>query len=333
MSMDGILIIQFVQEGFGALRSSPDIPEDLVRYVIQATTAFSLSGKGFKALFQKFIGKGFVAWINHFFATSDTVLQVSGLESTFDLWIAMQNRIRVSWNGDLDVEIPASCFNFLFMPTGVWQARFDAGMQYETFDVHFEKWFVEDFVKDYKMFSLFMEQVKNVSPVNLYDRPHRCTNLMLEAVQSIIHNNYSTAGKMRLLQNSIGNVLVATLEAAVSNEDEAAGLTDLQVKALHDAKRLIDENIPYYPGNKQICRQTYLNHFMLNYGFKRLFGLSPYKYYNAIRMERGKELLRNGESIHSVAADLDFESPQAFGKAFKLAFGLTPSQYRAGFPK
>ncbi len=331
--MDGILIIQFVQEGFGALRSSPDIPEDLVRYVIQATTAFSISGKGFKALFQKFMGNGFVAWINHFFAASDTVLQVSGFESTFDLWIAMQNGIRGSWNGELDVEIPASCFNFLFMPAGVWHARFDAGMQYETFDVHFEKWFVEDFVKDYKLFGQFMNQVKNISPVNLYDRPHRCTSLMLEAVQGIIQNNYSDVGRMRLLQNTIGNVLVATLEANGQVKDGTAQLTEVQIKALQEVKRLIDESIPYYPGNKQLCRQTYLNHFTLNYGFKRLFGLSPYKYYNAIRMERGKELLRNGESIHSVAADLDFESPQAFGKAFKLAFGLTPSQYRAGFPK
>lgn len=75
----------------------------------------------------------------------------------------------------------------------------------------------------------------------------------------------------------------------------------------------------------------FLNLFLLHFGFKRLFGTTPYQYFNALRMERAKAALLRGEPISSVASEMDFLAPRAFTRAFKTLFGVTPSEYRKGF--
>lgn len=329
--MEIILVVQIVQEGVGMLELIQNIPKELSRYVLQSSSPLGLVGKGFKALLQKFVGNGFVVWINRYFVNAETIIHATGLDPAFDLCIAVRNKVR-AWNDVLKIELPALHFQFVFVATGNLHAHFDAGMEYETFDIQFDPVYLRAWRTDYGLFEQFMNEAKKKKAVNLPLSPMRCSSLMLEAVQGIIYNNYGIAGKMRLLQNNIGNILTAALEDIARSNMKIQDLTDTQVSALYEVKRLIDESIPYYPGNKQLCRKTFLNHFTFNYGFKRLFGVSPYRYYNTLRMERGKDLLRQGEAVHSVAAELDFETPRAFGKAFKAMFGLTPKEYRGELP-
>ncbi len=63
--------------------------------------------------------------------------------------------------------------------------------------------------------------------------------------------------------------------------------------------------------------------------FKRLFGQTPYSYYQECKFEKIKEVLRDTTlSIHEVfaACGTDYNGP--FGAAFKHRFGMTPSEYR-----
>lgn len=329
--MGTLLIVQIVQEGFGVLKQIPYVPEEFARHLLQTAVPMALVGREFKALFQMFAGKGFVLLIGRCLATMATVLHITGGDPIFDLCVALRNKINIDGGAFMKLELPALYFQLLFMPNVVMHARMEAGIEYEIFDIHFEPDFLDALKTGYKSVDHFINQVQKGNPVNLNPVARRCPTLMLEAVQGIIHNNYSPIGKIRLLQNNVENILTAAVEDSEKEIVLTPELSETQVTALHEVKRLIDASIPYYPGNKELCRKTYLNHFTFNDGFKRLFGTSPYKYYTSQRMEKGKELLRRGESVHSVAAELDFESPRAFGKAFKLAFGITPSEYRSGF--
>lgn len=325
--------LTIVQEGVGTLELLMEVPPEMAKYVLQSATPATLIGEGFKALFQRLSGKGFAVWISRYWMTAATVLKASGQTHVLELRIALRNTIKGTWERVAQPELPAWYYQLSFVPYISTRACFDAGVEYETFDIHFELSFLEELGIDYKTFQRFMEQVLKDQPTDLSPTPRRCPPLMLEAVQAILHNNYSEKGKAWLLQNNVENILLAALEDVDRMETILPELTTSQVAALHEVKRLIDETMPYYPGNKQLCRKTFLNFFVLHFGFKRLFGTTPYKYYNHLRMEKGKELLRQGESVNSVAAELDFEAPRSFGKAFKEMFGMTPKEYRAGFRK
>jgi len=325
--------LTIVQEGVGTLELIWEIPEELARYVLQTATPVGLIGNGFKALFQRLVGKGFAIWISRYWTHAATVLRATGHQPALELRIALRNKIKGTWDKVLQPELPPLYYQLSFVPHIATRARFEAGTEYETFDIHFELEFLEELGIDYKTFQRFMEQVLKDQPTDLSPAPRRCPPLMLEAVQAILRNNYSAKGKAWLLQNNVENILLAALEDVDRVEAMLPDLSATQMDALHEVKRLIDESLPYYPGNKQLCQKTFLNFFVLNFGFKKLFGTTPYKYYNSLRMEKSKELLLRGESISSVSAEVDFLAPRAFARAFKEMFGMTPTEYRSRYGK
>ncbi|HZQ05068.1 MAG TPA: AraC family transcriptional regulator [Anaerolineae bacterium] len=67
--------------------------------------------------------------------------------------------------------------------------------------------------------------------------------------------------------------------------------------------------------------------------FHRVFtaqvGESAVSYVRRLRLERAAQKLRMGAvDITEVAGAAGYETPAAFGKAFKQQFGLSPSQFR-----
>jgi DNA gyrase inhibitor GyrI/AraC-like DNA-binding protein len=63
--------------------------------------------------------------------------------------------------------------------------------------------------------------------------------------------------------------------------------------------------------------------------FKKYVGESPFSLQRRLRLERGVYLLRKtGFRVCDIAAECGYETQEAFAKAFKKAFGLTPSELR-----
>lgn len=62
--------------------------------------------------------------------------------------------------------------------------------------------------------------------------------------------------------------------------------------------------------------------------FKRIKGMSPVKYRNALRLGKAAEILRSGEySVVETAMMVGYDDPNYFSRLFKDYFGSSPSQY------
>lgn len=67
----------------------------------------------------------------------------------------------------------------------------------------------------------------------------------------------------------------------------------------------------------------------LNRLFQQYLGMSPHAYWTRIRMERAKQLIREGRySIKEIAVLLGIANPFYFSTAFRRYTGMSPSQYR-----
>jgi AraC family transcriptional regulator len=69
------------------------------------------------------------------------------------------------------------------------------------------------------------------------------------------------------------------------------------------------------------------------YHFSRLFhasvGMPPHQYLTQIRIEKAKALLRVPRfNVAQIAAETGFANSSHFGKSFRRAVGVTPSQYK-----
>ncbi|MBN8216498.1 MAG: helix-turn-helix domain-containing protein [Spirochaetes bacterium] len=66
---------------------------------------------------------------------------------------------------------------------------------------------------------------------------------------------------------------------------------------------------------------------------RRIMGDSPARVFGRFRLERARDLLEEGFSVHESAAALGFANPYHFSRAFKAAFGHPPSATRGSLPK
>ena len=93
-------------------------------------------------------------------------------------------------------------------------------------------------------------------------------------------------------------------------------------------RKIIDFQHQAAYGEKDTRRNEKIDFYYIR-KFKAYAGEPPYAFQKRLRMERGVSLLRQtGLRICDVAAECGYESQEAFSKAFKKSFGLTPKQLR-----
>ncbi|MEO1234155.1 MAG: helix-turn-helix domain-containing protein [Myxococcota bacterium] len=80
---------------------------------------------------------------------------------------------------------------------------------------------------------------------------------------------------------------------------------------------------------ERLARSACMSRSTFAEAFTRLVGEPPLAYLTRLRMQRAVDLLRAGDGITEVAAQVGYASDGAFGKAFKRALGVSPGAYRA----
>ncbi len=61
--------------------------------------------------------------------------------------------------------------------------------------------------------------------------------------------------------------------------------------------------------------------------FRRAFGMAPYAYLLAVRIERSKKMLVSGQAIADVAATCGFHDQSHFHRTFRRLIGVTPGRF------
>lgn len=100
-------------------------------------------------------------------------------------------------------------------------------------------------------------------------------------------------------------------------------------KRIVQAKLFIDANYASHIDLDAISGEAYFSKFHFTRLFKKSYGKTPYQYLTVVRIEKAKQLLRQGQSVSVTCTSLGFESLGSFSRLFKQATGLSPSLYMA----
>ncbi len=78
-----------------------------------------------------------------------------------------------------------------------------------------------------------------------------------------------------------------------------------------------------------LCHALCMSRSRLHRKLTSVTGMSANRFIRSARLQRAAALLRDSsQSICEVAFDTGFRDPDYFGRAFRKAFGLTPTEYR-----
>ncbi len=109
-------------------------------------------------------------------------------------------------------------------------------------------------------------------------------------------------------------------------------LRSIRLGKEHRSVRLIKEylhdNLSSNISLEQLVKITNLNRSYLIRVFRNAVGMTPYTYLNQIRVEKAKQLLKQGMSIADVAIMVGMSDQSHLTRHFKRIVGITPGRYR-----
>jgi AraC-like DNA-binding protein len=79
---------------------------------------------------------------------------------------------------------------------------------------------------------------------------------------------------------------------------------------------------------KKIASAAFMSRFHYARIFKRVYGLSPRQYLKDLRINKGKELLKQGLTISQICFEVGYDSLPTFCNTFKKATGYSPREYQ-----
>jgi AraC-like DNA-binding protein len=156
------------------------------------------------------------------------------------------------------------------------------------------------------------------------------TNDMRAAVLSLLHTSMPAEIRNTYLRAKIIElVCLALARVCARNEataDPSVRLSRRDIECVQKARALVLANSAA-PSLASLARQVGINRNKLAVGFKHVFGVTVGELDREVRLSRARTLLeRDRLPVRVVAALVGYADPGSFSKAFKILYGVLPSE-------
>lgn len=133
----------------------------------------------------------------------------------------------------------------------------------------------------------------------------------------------------------VDNILVTFFQTVLQQEEKdlirkEKSMSKWDVRVMQEIHDYIFQNLDKpIQSTRNLAHQFNINEHKLKNGFKKLFGTTPFKYYNSLRMEEARALIRNTNlPLEAIASKLGYKSYPHFSIYFKKRFGYSPLTYQ-----
>jgi len=214
---------------------------------------------------------------------------------------------------------------------GEWEHnRFIGGGIHNTFtiNIHTDR-FVQLFAGHSKEMDLMTDNVQMQRPF-LTHRAHRPFTPAMQSIIQLLWNNPFCGGLKGLyMEAKTMELLLLQWQSFNAPVPDKKPWRKEDLDKLYAAKEILQQRIQDPPTLSALARCCGLNEFKLKKGFREVFGVTVFGYFNTLRLEQAHLLLcTTSLSISEIAYRTGWAHPQHFHRAFKKQYGITPGGLR-----
>jgi len=214
---------------------------------------------------------------------------------------------------------------------GEWEHnKFIGGGAHNTFtvNIHTDR-FVQLFAAHSGEMDLLTENVQRQRPFLMHRPGTTYTPAMQSIIRSLWNNPFRGSSKKLFMEAKTIELLLLQWSSFHEPGATKTSWRKEDLDKLHAAREILQQHIQTPPTLATLARMCHLNEFKLKKGFREVFGITVFGYFNTLRLEQAHLLLLSSRlSISEIAYQTGWAHPQHFHRAFKKQYGLTPGQLR-----
>ncbi|MEL6637777.1 MAG: AraC family transcriptional regulator [Bacteroidota bacterium] len=202
----------------------------------------------------------------------------------------------------------------------------------QIFEVSFTPSFLAQYMlDDHQLFRSFKRRISNQESCILSTENYPITPEMYGVIQRIINCNRTGQFKKMLIESHVIELLMLQLEQISESPHCPVTITKQNQEKIYAVKELLEKGLDQPFTLSTLAREVGTNDFTLKKGFKELFGVTVFGYWNQLKMTEAHKLLMEGTfTVSEIGTRVGFSNSQSFGTAFKRHFGYTPGKIKRG---
>lgn len=143
-----------------------------------------------------------------------------------------------------------------------------------------------------------------------------------------LHMKLATASTPAIEQESCLLWTLAQMIGRYADDPPTCSATQIDVERVKKIQGYIEDHYAQDISLDDLAQVVYLSPFHLVRMFRSVVGVPPHAYLRQVRVWRAKELLTQGKTIATAAAETGFVDQSHLSRWFKRFCGYTPGQYR-----
>ncbi|MFT4152254.1 helix-turn-helix transcriptional regulator [Parafilimonas sp.] len=276
-------------------------------------------------------------WISRYIMNYETVFYAEVPGPILEAHITLKNRMVQSLGRRNDTILDNREFNITYAPFMENRALFPVGGEYLTFDIHPKEPVLEKWSKDFPMLDRFLDkkEQKLQHAIQLFGQRSFLDPEMGYVVNKIL-GHLALPDASRALTEALALELLAMfLLRSQGNNIPAERHHNRHTEALLYARAIIEKEANTFDSEElfsteiQLAEKVGISLYQFKTGFKRLFGVNPYKMNLELRLYKAQKLLREtGGSVLDIAMKTGFQTREGLIRAYKRLFKITPTMER-----
>jgi len=174
----------------------------------------------------------------------------------------------------------------------------------------------------------FLQRMDTGKSARLHPHCMPISKEMNTILSEIIHCKKENHTKWMFLESKVKELLVLQIEQSYNGlSEDNSNYRPHSISKINKTKSYMEQNLSARLSLSELAKKVGTNTFTLKKGFKEIYGSTIFNFWNDLRMQKARLLLKNDELlIGEISEQLGFKSQHHFSTTFKKKFGMTPSQ-------
>lgn len=310
---------------------------DTVRIHPSFIETFITRGDYGRIEFQKVSLRDFTLWISRYSMNYETVFYAEVTDPFMEAHITLKNRMVQSIGRSKDTILDNREFNVTYAPYLENKVLFPIGGEYMTFDIHVNESILQKWSVDFPVLEEFLNRRSQEPEYAIHMLKQRSfLDIEMEYLVRRILNYLSMPGPSRALTEALGLELLAMfLLRSLNNKILPKRNQNRHTDSLLHVREIIENEANTFDSEDlfsteiQLADKVGLSIYQFKTGFKKLFGINPYKMNLELRLRKAQKLLREtGYPVFDIALKTGFQTSEGLIRAYKRYFKITPSMER-----